>query len=243
MNINPFALDIGNAVWPDHCVDHRTAVDLHVEINLQTGSSQRTYAWNSNTDYDSLSIAWGCLPPGTMITLADGTEVAIEQIEPGDRVMTDDDGGVLTVTNVMEGHEDEPLVVIEDSLGHEIPMTATHPVPTLDRGALQARELDIGDRLETEDGIAHVVRIDREDYEGDVFNLVLGTPKELEGRGKDTTMVANHVVVGDVHMQGALKVERSARAAAQRAQAELPSSLYADYLGARLRGFIRGLEG
>ena len=133
--------------------------------------------------------------------------------------------------------------MIEDSLGHQISMTSTHPVPTLDRGALQARELVVGDRLETEDGIAHVVGIEREDYDGEIFNLVLGTPDELEARGEDTTMMANHVLVGDVHMQGALTVERSASADAARAQAPLPSSLYVDYVGAQLRGLVRGLEG
>ncbi|MEM9456235.1 MAG: Hint domain-containing protein [Myxococcota bacterium] len=243
MHIEPFALNLGNAIWPDHCVDHRTAVDLHVEVNLQTGASQLTYAWSSDRDYDSLSVAWGCLPPGTAITMADGTEVSIETIEAGDRVMADDDGGVLTVVDVMVGREDEPLVVIEDSLGHQIPMTITHPVPTLDRGAVEARELVLGDRLETDDGVAYVVGVEREEYEGEVYNLVLGTPEELEARGADTTMVANHVVVGDVRMQGALKVERSAEADEARAQAPLPPELYVDYLGAELRGLVRRLEG
>lgn len=243
LKINPFALDIGNAVWPDHCVDHRTATDLHVEVVLQTGLSQRSYVWKSSRDYNSLSIAWGCLPPGTAITLADGTEAAIETVEVGDRVMADDDGGVLTVVDVMVGQEDEPLVIIEDSLGHEIPMTITHPVPTINRGAIEARELIVGDRLDTEDGVAYVVGVEREDYEGEVYNLVLGTPEELEARGQNTTMVANHVVVGDVRMQGALKAERSAEADEARAQAPLPPALYLDYAGAQLRKLARSLEG
>lgn len=242
MKIDPFALDIGNAVWPDHCVDHRAEVDLHVEVNLQTGASQRIYAWNSATSFNGMSIAWGCLPPGTAITLADGIETAIETIEVGDRILADDDGGVLTVVDVMVGEEDQPLVMIEDSLGHELPMTITHPVPTLNRGVIEARELAIGDRLETEDGVAHVVGIDRKDYEGEVYNLVLGTPEELEARGGDTTMLANHVVVGDVRMQGALKAERTADDRQARAQTSVPPELYVDYLGSKVRGFIRGLE-
>lgn len=242
MDINPFALDIGNAVWPDHCVDHRAAVDLHVEINLQTGTSARTYSWNSSRDYDHLSIAWGCLPPGTMITLSEGQEIAIEDIEIGDRVMADDDGGVLTVVDVMEGHEDEPLVVIENSLGHVVPMTATHPVPTAERGIVSAAELQVGDRLDTEDGISYVVSVEREEYEGDVYNLVLGTPEELEARGNQTTMVANGVVVGDSRMQGQLKLENSKADDARRAQAEIPAELYVDYLGSKVRGLVRELK-
>lgn len=216
---------------------------MHVELNLQTGSSQRTYAWNSTTSFNGMSIAWGCLPPGTAITLADGTELAIETIEVGDRILADDDGGVLTVVDVMVGEEDQPLVMIEDSLGHELPMTITHPVPTLDRGVIEARELEIGDRLETEDGIAYVVEIDRKDYEGEVYNLVLGTPEELEARGDDTTMLANHVVVGDVRMQGMLKAERTADDEQARAQTSVPPELYLDYLGSKVRGLVRGLEG
>lgn len=241
--VDPFALDIGNAVWPDHCVDHRAAVDLHVEIEVQSGLSTQTLAWKSSSAFNQLSIAWGCLPPGTPITLADGSELPIERIRPGDQVLADDDGGVLTVVDVMEGTEDEPLVVVEDSLGHVVSMTATHPVPTLGRGALEARELAVGDELATADGIAYVVSVEREQYDGDVFNLVLGTPEELEKRGTDTTMLAGDVVVGDARMQGVIKAERTATAQAERAQAPIPSELYVDYLGAQVRGLLRDLQG
>lgn len=241
--INPFALDIGNAIWPNHCVDHRASVDLHVEVNVQTGSSARTYSWStkgtSTRPATPVSIAWGCLPPGTPITLADGMEVAIERVAPGDRVLADDDGGVLTVVDVMQGQEDEPLVVVEDSLGHVLSMTSTHPVPTLGRGALAADQLTVGDRLETDDGVAHVVSVSRKEYDGQVWNLVLGTPEELEARGKSTTMVANHVVVGDVRMQGVLKAERTAADETARAQASVPAELYVDYVGAQLRALLR----
>jgi hypothetical protein len=241
--INPFALDIGNAVWPDHCVDHRVAVDLHVEVEVQTGATARLYSFNSGANGGTMSIAWGCLPPGTPITLADGTEVAIERIVPGDKVMADDDGGVLTVVDVMSGLEEEPLVVVEDSLGHVVSMTVTHPVPTLGRGALEARELVVGDEIETDDGIAYVVSVSRKAYDGEVYNLVLGTPEELEARGQSTTMVANHMVVGDARMQGLVKAERSATAQTDREQAPVPAELYVDYVGAQLRGLVRSLQG
>lgn len=239
MILDPHALDIGNALWPDHCVDHRTAVDLHVEINMQTGSSARTYGWNSASSFSQLSIAWGCLPPGTPITLADGMAVPIERVAPGDRVLADDDGGVLTVVDVMQGEEDAPLVVVEDSLGHVLSMTSTHPVPTLGRGALAADQLTVGDRIETDDGVAHVVSVSRKEYDGRVWNLVLGTPEELEARGKATTMVANHMVVGDARMQGVLKAERTSADQAARAQAPIPAELYVDYVGAQIRGLLR----
>lgn len=242
--ISPFALDIGNAIWPDHCVDHRAAVDLHVEVNVQTGTSARTYSWStkgtSSRAATPVSIAWGCLPPGTPITLADGMEIAIEKVAPGDRVLADDDGGVLTVVDVMRGEEDEPLVMVEDSLGHVLSMTSTHPVPTLGRGTLAADQLTVGDRLETDDGVAHVVSVSRKEYDGQVWNLVLGTPEELEARGKATTMVANGVVVGDARMQGVLKAERTAADAVARAQAPVPAELYVDYVGAQLRELVRG---
>jgi hypothetical protein len=239
MVIDPFALDIGNAVWPDHCVDNRAAVDLHLEINVQTGSSSRTYGYNSASSFNSLSIAWGCLPPGTPITLADGMEVAIERIQPGDQVLADDDGGVLTVVDIMEGEEHEPLIVVEDSLGHVLSMTSTHPVPTLDRGALNANELAVGDRIETDDGLAYVVSVSRREYDGHVWNLVLGTPEELEARGHATTMIANHMVVGDARMQGLVKAERTSTDIEQRAAAPVAPELFADYVGAQIRGLMR----
>lgn len=242
--IDPVALDIGSAIWPDHCVDHRAAVDLHVELNVKTGqTTARTLAWNSASKFNQMSIAWGCLPPGTPITLADGTEIAIEHVSLGDRVMADDEGGVLTVVDIMEGTEDEPLVVVEDSLGHVIDMTMTHPVPTLGRGVLEARELAVGDELETDDGIAYVVSVERRAYDGEVYNLVLGTPEELEARGGQTTMMANHVVVGDARMQGLVGAERAATAQAEREQAPIAPDLYVDYVGAQVRGLVRSLQG
>ena len=108
------------------------------------------------------------------------------------------------------------------------------------RGALEARELQIGDRLETDDGVAHVVSVTREAYDGQVWNLVLGTPEELKARGSATTMVANHIVVGDSRMQGVIKAERTAAAEAARAalgdeDGAVPAAGTIERLGAGLR--------
>ena len=72
-------------------------------------------------------------------------------------------------------------------------------------------------------------------YEGDVYNLVLGTPEELEERDGATTMIANGVVVGDSRMQDALKLQRTEEAARTISERPVSPEFYVDYLGAQWR--------
>ena len=99
-------------------------------------------------NFHSCQIAWGCLPPGTQITLPNGRQVPVERLKAGDQVLADHDGGVLTVVEVMNGEESEPLVEIEDSLGHRLTMTSAHAVPTAKQGVVEARELAVGTVIE-----------------------------------------------------------------------------------------------
>lgn len=235
LKINPFAVDIGDGTWSSHCVDHRANVDLHVQVEYQLGGKKRLYTWSSMGKFPFMQLAWGCLKENTPIMLPDGSEVPIEKLEVGDQVLADEDGTTLTVVEVTSGEEHEPLISIKDSFGHVLTMTSAHPVPTVERGVLEARELSVGTLIETDEGVAKVVGVERVPYDGAVYNLVLGTPEELEAHGNQTTMIANHMVVGDSRMQDALKVQRTEEAEIASAERPVPAGFMIDYVGAQLR--------
>ncbi|AKT42125.1 Hint domain-containing protein [Chondromyces crocatus] len=220
--IEAFAPALGNATWPDYCVDHRQFVDLHLEVTTKdpvTGVQGPTFGFSSQKNADHISIWWGCMPAGTGITMADGNSVAIEKIVPGQKVVSNETGRTLTVMDVVQGSERKPLVRVIDSFGNSVSMTNTHPVPTVDARIIKAEELMIGDRIQTANGVAVVTHVEREDYEGVVYNLVLGTPEERAEMGQEeTTMYANGVLIGDSQMQSLIKLRSDEAALAKRAE-------------------------
>lgn len=239
LSIDKHAPDIGNGTWPEHCVDNRAAVDLHVQVEYATGGTKSLYTWSSigKPGFDFLKIAWGCLPPGVQIAMADESERAIEDVRIGDEIIVDDEGHTLTVVEVQTGEEHEPLVAVEDSFGHELLMTSGHPVPTLSHGLLRAEDLEVGMRVETLDGDAEIIAVRDRDYDGEVFNLVLGTEDELAEFGGNTTMIANGWVVGDSRMQDQLRSKRDRDAESARASKPVSSEFAIDFLTYKLREF------
>jgi hypothetical protein len=185
--------------------------------------------FSSQKNADHISIWWGCMPVGTQIEMADGSKASIEKLAVGQKVMAGENGKALTVVDVVEGAERKPLVRLVDSSGHTLSVTDTHPMPTADSRILQARELMVGDKIQTADGLSTIVSVEKEDYEGPVYNLVLGTPEERAALGNtETTMYANGVLVGDAQMQSLIKL-RADEAALEKRMSSLPGELRHDY--------------
>lgn len=134
-----------------------------------------------------ITIKWGCLAEGTEILMADGTQKIVENIRIGDLVKTD--GGIVKVTNMWSGKEEECLLVRADN-GRELIMTKSHPVLTAE-GWKQAGELICGDVLKTESGGAAVCEIERVPKTVTVYNPETG--------GK--IIYANGFAVGDFTLQ------------------------------------------
>ncbi len=174
-----------------------------------------------------MSVFNGCLPPGTLIEMADGSMKKIEDFEAeGERVRTGS-GAVMTVLGNITGSEDKPLIHVADSLGHRLALTETHPVITEEDGVQLARELAVGDRVLTEGGPAVLTMVEPRTYSGPVYNLELGVPGEE--RSKDnTTMFANGILVGDSRMQDAYARERRERPVDR--LSVLPPEWHQDYL-------------
>src|SRR5579859_6037976 len=94
-----------------------------------------------------LKVWSGCVAEGTLIQMAGGAQKKIEDIKFGDRVVSDNKGAILTVTNIAEGEESNPMFQIT-AHDHTVLLTGTHPVITKG-GAVAASRIKVGDAVET----------------------------------------------------------------------------------------------
>jgi hypothetical protein len=149
-------------------------------------------------------IVYSCLARGTQILMADGKTVSIEKIARGSKVVADDSGVALSVTDVSVGIERIPMVRIQDDAGHEILMTTSHPVLTPDRGVVWAEELTVGSKVLTRSGPRTLVTVKRELYHDQVYNLKLDTSTLVRKTFPEgSSMYANGFLVGDLGLQKA----------------------------------------
>jgi hypothetical protein len=89
-----------------------------------------------------------------------------------------------------------------------------------------ARDLSVGTGVSTESGEATLTSVERRQYDGDVWNLTVGTLEDAE-RG-ETTMYANGILVGDVQMQH-YYAERDRRRQVENPLTVLPAEWHQDY--------------
>lgn len=189
--------------------------------------------------YDPIRIVNSCMAAGTMIEMADGSLVAVEDIASGDHVFNSVHDGAkgLTVMDTAVGTELKPMVRLESSDGHSVLMTDNHPIKTADRGIVLSRDLREGDMVLTASGISELVRVELEQYEGKVYNVKLGTDMEKAALGaEDMTLVyANGFLVGDMQVQS--RHESIALAAPLQGEVldRLPEQWHRDYQLSPLR--------
>jgi hypothetical protein len=158
-----------------------------------------------------LNVLNSCMAEGTRIIRADGGTTPIEQLRVGDTVLADASGRVLTIRDVIHGHELKPLVRLRDAQGHDVRLTEQHPVLLASGRVIAAVDVKVKDTVRTERGTAAIVSVERVPYDGKVYNLVLGTPQELESVGpNERTMFAEGLLVGDDAMQRELGTPRRA---------------------------------
>ncbi len=169
-----------------------------------------------------------CMAEGTRVVKADGTHEVVEQVKVGDKLLANGNGQALTVTAVSRGGESEALVKLRDDQGHEVRVTATHPMVTVKRGMVQASELKVGEAVLTRTGATKLVAVERIPYQGPVYNFLLGTPEELAKAGPEArTMFADGFLVGDGQAQTAL--EKARKVDAREVLAKLHGAWHEDY--------------
>jgi hypothetical protein len=155
-------------------------------------------------NFKRIEMTNSCLAEGTQIQLAGGKQAAIESLQSGAQVFNpyDRDDQALTVTDTAKGFETVPMVRIRDAAGRSLLMTEMHPIATADRGMVQARALRTGDVVMTQSGPSKLIEVSRESYDGQVYNLKVGSETEMASLGADQTVVyANGFVVGDGQIQ------------------------------------------
>jgi hypothetical protein len=182
----------------------------------------------SKTEVKPVDYTRLCMAEGTQVVKADGEREVVEKVKVGDKLLANGSGVALTVTAVSRGGESEALVKLRDDQGHEVRVTATHPMVTVKRGMVQASELRVGEAVLTRTGATKLVAVERVPYQGPVYNFLLGTPEELAKAGPEArTMFANGFLVGDGHAQSVLEKQR--KLDAREVLAKLHGAWHEDY--------------
>ncbi|MCV2885691.1 Hint domain-containing protein [Aestuariibacter sp. AA17] len=183
-----------------------------------------------------IKLGYSCLAKGTLITMADGTQLEIEKIQEGDFVMGAQANNAMTA---------EAMEVVDVSVGIEaiqmyrihtgdesILMTETHPVSTSNKGIVWASELEPGDRILSKSGSALVTEVATEYYKDNIYNLKLKPSKESTLSGKrDLGMFANNMLVGDLSAQDKFNYKYQGKTLTQEEVLEqLPEKWKTDYI-------------
>lgn len=146
-----------------------TPAVMHPRVMI-TSTREKEPRESGSIEIEPIQIRWGCIAAGTPVKMDDGSEKKIEEIRPGDRVLTTD-GGTAKVRDVVTGREDL-LFRLKTQSGHSLLMTGSHPVKT-GRGWVRADALTAADVITTEAGDSHVCELYSEENPTIVYNLAL----------------------------------------------------------------------
>lgn len=122
-----------------HCKDH------YIQHHASISTVFRYGVYGNKLCGCVRQAGYGCFPPGTKITMADGSEKNIEDIRVGESVWNPVLDKAVKIKQIIESAEKEPLIRLTYASG-DIRVTQTHPVVTPD-GIVQARDLAVGDKI------------------------------------------------------------------------------------------------
>ncbi|TDB53996.1 Hint domain-containing protein [Photorhabdus luminescens] len=200
--------DFGPVCWKNN---ERYILDLQATIVTMQGDNafpvQFSYTNNPRSKEDAsqfiyppIQIQYGCIAEGTLIDMADGSKWKVENIRPGDKVLTKQ-GGILQVKSRIVGHDTEFIDLIYNN-GEQISLTPTHPVST-SQGIVKAEDLKVGDTIHTLDGQITLTSVkQRKSEPSNVYNFVLEkTDSQSELLPEDAVLSAGGILVGDNNLQ------------------------------------------
>lgn len=180
------------------------------------------------TQVPDIQFVWHCLGEDTTVTLADGQELAIADVDNTMSVRTGDGDAVEQVEATSRAYHDDndgldPALRLTTEGGASLLLSDGHPVIT-PNGPIAARDLRPGDTVHTAAGQDRVRTCDPEPYEGIVYNLAFPESDKVG------TYLANGIVVGDHLAQGAY--DRQTRHDPDYMLPRLPETHHQDYLSA-----------
>lgn len=228
---------------PKNCLNYYDGTNVNLDVSVwgltMTNGSYANFKFTSDASQvtnpgtyiiPQIQIQQGCMAEGTLIRMADGSDLPIEALADGkDYSVLTADGAVRKVLDVQSGIEPGAMVRIRTESGGDILVTANHPVMTED-GFAQAAALSVGTRLRTAEGVEAVTRVDRERFSGKVYNLRIGDAEDaVAGR---STVIANGIVNGDSETQHYYdRLSKLVRAETPaEVLARLPKEWHQDYL-------------
>jgi hypothetical protein len=200
-------------------------------VSVQVTSSTPRNTGTNTVQIPQIQVISGCLAPGTAITLADGSTLPIEKFTATGEKVRSSNGRTLTVSNFTYGPQTKSMVRIVDAAGHTLLLTEDHHVVTKNRGAVTAGTLSTADIVLTDSEPSKLTSVTRVPYHGAVHNIAVGEKGEAFGVG-DTTLYANHILVGDWTMQ----------TAANEAVRRSPEAIYAGLAPQWREDYLRSLD-
>lgn len=229
-----------NITWPS---DLQALFYCNIAVILQDGTPgfatiQSQYTGDNNPLDGMLSIKpisfiWHCLGEDTVITMADGSEKPIAEVNSGDEVAIGAYGEKATVIWTTKGAHFGNVLSITTTDKKKI-ITSHNHIFITESGAVPADKLKKGDELSTLNGKTAIAEIEIiSDYEGTFYNLATGEDLDAsEFDGKIDTFVANGFVVGDMNAQRAIQHK-------QRNDINWVKTLLPDYLHADAETYFK----
>ncbi|MCF2910710.1 Hint domain-containing protein [Pseudoalteromonas sp. DL2-H2.2] len=240
----------GDATLYGRYADAHWIMNLSVEVEQEMRGRKRlrnfTYVVGStdmpeeqtwtDIDHPPMQMVYSCLAKGSMIMLANGKQLPIEQLQVGDLVLgasqfAPNSHMPLEIKDVSIGVEALPMIKITTDSGKELLLTESHPVVTQSGVSAWANKVQQGDRIHTTNGLELVTKIEQVKYEDNVYNLKLARtsddPKHITG--ETFSMFANGLQVGDLAMQSDNEFEDEVETT-QDVLNRIPEAWHKDYL-------------
>ncbi|ALU45959.1 Hint domain-containing protein [Pseudoalteromonas rubra] len=201
------------------------------------GSSDMPHFTNwKDIKHPPLQVVYSCLAKGSLITLANGKQVPIEQLSVGDTVLgasqfAPDQHIPLEIEDISIGVEAIPMVKLTTASGKTLLLTESHPVVTVSGLSAWANKVEAGDQIRTQGGIEMITGVEEVKYNDNVYNLKLKrtSSDEKHVTGETFTMFANGFQVGDLATQSDTEFSDS-EITTQDVLSNLPEAWHQDYL-------------
>ncbi|MBQ4839295.1 Hint domain-containing protein [Pseudoalteromonas luteoviolacea] len=187
-------------------------------------------------EHPPLQMVFSCLAKGTMIKLANGKELAIEQLSVGETVLGASQFAPnvhipLEIKDISIGSESQPMIKLTTESGKELLLTESHPVVTQSGVSSWANKVQVGDRIRTASGLELITQVKEQKYNEHVYNLKLARTADDPNHspGETFSMFANGLQVGDLAMQTDNEFEELVETE-QDVLKRIPEAWHKDYL-------------
>lgn len=133
------------------------------------------------TPIDNLYFWWHCVMHGTLVTLEDGSQIPIEEVNETFRVRTGDGSGLAVSATVLGRHNTETgdqVYHLTTENGKSITATQNHTLFTSETTCRMICYLEPGDSIMTDEGMSVVASNELVECDAMFYNLALGSIEE-----------------------------------------------------------------